>query len=66
MERSDTYILNDVEVRTSGTTNADTNVVVAKVVPGELAAFLVEGSRKHEVTVVVILVHVLSRVSRTS
>lgn len=53
---TDTYILVHVDVATASTTNADANMVFGQVLASQLAASLIEGSRKHQVTMISILI----------
>lgn len=56
-----TYVLFDVGVSRPGTTNADADVIVTKVLLGQLAHVLVEGGGEEKVAMITILIGVWDR-----
>jgi hypothetical protein len=59
-----TYLLHDIAVGAAGPSNAETHVVISKIILSKLAEFLVKGGRKHHVSVIIVLVEVLEQVSK--
>lgn len=53
-----TYILHNVVVRTPGSANAEAHMVLAEVFLCKRPELLVEGSREHQVAVIIVLVHI--------
>lgn len=53
------YLLLNIEVGAARTANADANMIGTEIITGKHSAFLVEGGRKHHVSVVIILGSIL-------
>lgn len=56
-------MLSDVQMGAANTANADSNIVIGQELASNLTTALVEGGRKHHITMISILINIYVRVS---